>query len=170
MDCPRCERQKLDSETYESVTVDRCPRCNGLWIDQDELGTILNSREKKFSKELISEAISKAAPGISEAESQTVSSPVRLPKCPRCEHSLRLLNYNYSSGIIVDTCSEGHGIWFDRAELEKLQAHWEHWEKQKAQHGSDWAKDAAAAGTVARPAKSPVGPIASWLERMISGS
>ncbi len=41
MHCPKCG-QKLLSETYAgAVEIDVCPGCKGLWLDANELETIL---------------------------------------------------------------------------------------------------------------------------------
>jgi len=37
-------------------------------------------------------------------------------------------NYNYSSGIIVDRCKKGCGMWLDADELDKVQIHSELWQ------------------------------------------
>ena len=47
-------------------------------------------------------------------------------KCPRCAKMLYSVNYAYSSGIIIDKCSE-HGVWLDKGELENIQINAEHW-------------------------------------------
>ena len=40
MHCPKCG-QKLATENYGSVEIDLCPSCRGLWLDANELETIL---------------------------------------------------------------------------------------------------------------------------------
>ena len=40
--CPKCG-QKLDQERYGNVEVDVCPACKGLWLDANELETIINA-------------------------------------------------------------------------------------------------------------------------------
>jgi len=42
MHCPKCG-QKLTTELHGSVEVDPCPSCRGLWLDANELETILAS-------------------------------------------------------------------------------------------------------------------------------
>ena len=42
MHCPKCG-QKLTTELHGSVEVDPCPGCRGLWLDANELETILAS-------------------------------------------------------------------------------------------------------------------------------
>lgn len=45
MHCPKCG-QRLHSECYGSVEIDVCGSCRGLWLDANELESILASREQ----------------------------------------------------------------------------------------------------------------------------
>ena len=40
MPCPRCEGM-LHEETFDEVSIDRCDRCNGVWLDAGELEQII---------------------------------------------------------------------------------------------------------------------------------
>jgi Zn finger protein HypA/HybF involved in hydrogenase expression len=40
MQCPKCG-QKLTTEKYLAVEIDLCPSCRGLWLDANELETIM---------------------------------------------------------------------------------------------------------------------------------
>ena len=42
MHCPKCG-QKLATDHYGKVEIDVCPSCRGLWLDANELETILAS-------------------------------------------------------------------------------------------------------------------------------
>jgi acetyl-CoA carboxylase beta subunit len=42
MHCPKCG-QKLTREEHGSVEIDVCPSCRGLWLDTNELETIVAS-------------------------------------------------------------------------------------------------------------------------------
>ncbi len=46
MRCPKCG-QKLTTEHYGSVESDLCPSCRGLWLDANELETILSSDSRR---------------------------------------------------------------------------------------------------------------------------
>ncbi len=43
MHCPKCGQQ-LMSEECDSVEIDVCPSCKGVWLDAGELGTIVEKR------------------------------------------------------------------------------------------------------------------------------
>lgn len=42
MHCPKCG-QRLTTEHHGSVEIDLCPSCRGLWLDANELETIVAS-------------------------------------------------------------------------------------------------------------------------------
>ncbi len=41
MQCPRCEG-RLHEMVFDDVRVDRCDRCNGIWLDAGELEQIIS--------------------------------------------------------------------------------------------------------------------------------
>ncbi len=47
MHCPKCG-QKLVTEECDSVEVDVCPSCKGVWLDAGELGTIVEKTGSFF--------------------------------------------------------------------------------------------------------------------------
>ena len=47
MHCPKCG-QELAAEKYGSVEIDLCPSCRGLWLDANELETILATESGLF--------------------------------------------------------------------------------------------------------------------------
>lgn len=112
--CPRC-RKTLVAETLERVPVDRCLVCDGVWLDDGEL-----------------EKIVAAGPPPSEIDTGLERAPEpealewELP-CPKCEQIMHRFQYGATSGIVLDKC-EGHGLWFDFEELDRLRRHLE---KQK---------------------------------------
>ena len=46
MHCPKCG-QKLFVEKYGTVGVDVCGSCRGLWLDANELDTIVDNTKKR---------------------------------------------------------------------------------------------------------------------------
>jgi uncharacterized protein len=45
MHCPKCGQQ-LMTELYAKVEIDVCPSCKGVWLDANELNTIVESETK----------------------------------------------------------------------------------------------------------------------------
>lgn len=131
MQCPNC-CTPLSEETYESVKIDRCPKCSGTWLDQGELAQILETKVLEFTAALVTATTASEKAGIPSAEVESVD------PCPKCSVPLTAVNYNYASGVILDKCPKNEGIWLNAKELEKVQIHHERWEKKAALEGKDW--------------------------------
>lgn len=43
MDCPRCSAE-MDQLDMQDVPIERCPECNGIWLDAGELELISQRR------------------------------------------------------------------------------------------------------------------------------
>jgi len=121
--CPRCGG-KLDELIYETAHIDRCLDCGGAWLDSGEMEMVLEAYDEKFTPAQIAQTLSTAAAGVSEGERASVE------LCPICSARMNPLNFNYSSGIVIDVCPTGHGIWFDRKELDAIQVHHDEWREQ----------------------------------------
>lgn len=141
MRCPRCATsrpQELKPEQYEGVTIDRCPACAGAWLDLGELERINKTIGEQFDPATVASA-TQTSTGVPLSEQQSQE------RCPRCHAAMSPVNFNYSSGVVIDSCPARHGLWLDGHELEKIQAHWEHWEKQKKENAGAWALTATGA-------------------------
>lgn len=44
MKCPKCGAS-LKTETIRGIEIDRCPDCQGIWLDQGELETLAKLRD-----------------------------------------------------------------------------------------------------------------------------
>jgi len=102
-ECPRCW-VKMDREVVEvfgpNIEIDICPKCNGIWLEENELGKLIKNRkiDDYLSKDLGTKSRSKIV-------------------CPRCGG---LMDTEYADDIEVDSCLSCHGVWLDEGELESL--------------------------------------------------
>ena len=112
-ECPHCNIT-LTETGYEGIDVDVCDGCGGIWLDGGELEEILKRREKKFSKSEIAAAKPTGKPSSEEEL-------VPQLRCPLCDDLMERHDFSYTSGVVIDRCARGHGIWLDKGELEKLQ-------------------------------------------------
>lgn len=138
MKCVRCPETALQARHYESVEVDQCPSCHGVWLDDGEIAHIIESEETTFDHASIVQAVESAFAGIPTHEIDSIE------HCPRCASQLLAINFAYNSGVIVDRCPKGHGIWFDGKELDSIQARHEHWSQQIEKDKSAWKKTLSA--------------------------
>jgi hypothetical protein len=49
MICPRCENVGLLISYKNSVEIDYCPECGGIWLDQGELRKIVEQSIEQFA-------------------------------------------------------------------------------------------------------------------------
>jgi len=137
MNCVRCDSE-LIPEIYEGVEIDRCHLCRGAWLDSGELTKIVENQTIPLSPEAIQETLALAFRGVPADEKRSRE------YCLVCRAVMEAINYDYSSGNILDRCPNGHGTWLDGGELEKVQAHSEHWESEARAHQDDWISFAKA--------------------------
>jgi Zn-finger nucleic acid-binding protein len=131
MQCITCEID-LVPEIYEDTQIDRCARCHGVWLDIGELSKIVATVGVQLPADLVRDTLAMAFRGVSRDYKRLRQG------CPSCGAAMEAINYDYSSGIVLDRCPAGHGTWLDGGELDKVQAHAEHWADQAEQHAEDW--------------------------------
>ena len=99
MKCPR-DGAEFRVEELRGIQVDRCPECNGRWLDREELGqleaTVTSTEEQRV-----------ATIEYSNRESEL--------SCPKCGALMSTFNYRAYS-LELDACREGHGYWLDAGE------------------------------------------------------
>ena len=102
MDCPRC-KVTLSVEKHKGIQVDRCPGCEGMWLDYDELDqledTVMENDQQKgtmmfksFGSEL---------------------------SCPRCKAPMKWFRYRQYD-LEMDFCEAEHGFWLDKGEEKRV--------------------------------------------------
>lgn len=138
MKCIRCSEQ-LNLEHYEGVEIDRCLKCQGVWLDVGELAKIIGATVENFPELLIAQTQEAKAAGVPKKEKESKE------LCPKCSIEMKPINYYYESGIIIDSCPSGHGIWFDAKELEKVQIFKENEDKKLKTNRTEWHKLASTA-------------------------
>lgn len=51
MNCPRCAKDTLVELDRGEVTIDRCERCRGVWLDRGELEKLLATAEPRRGRD-----------------------------------------------------------------------------------------------------------------------
>jgi Zn-finger nucleic acid-binding protein len=97
--CPR-DQAELVVEQHSGVEVDRCPQCNGRWLDHHELDLLEST----------------TAPDENDrrATIEYAKRPSELA-CPVCGKQMRAFNYR-AYNLELDTCEDAHGFWLDAGE------------------------------------------------------
>lgn len=117
LQCPRCP-DELQPEDHEGVPIARCIRCGGAWLDEGRLRQLLLLPPPREPRPL---------PALRPPDRTR-----RHVRCPKCGGTMVRFEYGDDSGVEIDRCT-GHGMWFDRGELEHVERYAR--EKERSRRG-----------------------------------
>lgn len=109
---------------YDGIMIDVCPSCRGVWLDKSELPALIKRRDQQWSDQLIDHVLSTLGQDGIPAEELA-----QQRHCPLCHTHMDAVNYQGNSGVIIDTCPKGHGVWLDHNELGKIRIFMAHWQR-----------------------------------------
>lgn len=92
----------------ESVEIDHCLSCGGVWLDGGELEILLEGAANR------DELMGALRVAVEERE--------RKLRCPICSKKLDKVRYGDEGDLLLDKCPRNDGIWFDRDELSRALA------------------------------------------------
>jgi len=104
--CPACKQPMIALE-LDGIEIDHCPACLGTWLDAGEIEAIAERAGVEVGP--LAEALEKARKGDKADR-----------RCPRCRRRMRIIHPAEPSGLELDRCPLGHGLWFDRGEMKLL--------------------------------------------------
>ncbi len=105
MNCPACSAP-LAALEYETLEVDFCFDCGGVWLDTGEL-------ELLFGDHAITRGFLTAGGRIPSSEKPR--------RCPACRAKMEKQTTGGPDPVTYDHCE--HGLWFDRGELASVLQH-----------------------------------------------
>jgi Zn-finger nucleic acid-binding protein len=95
---------------YNDIELDYCTQCRGVWFDTGELELLLASAGLGGHEAFLESVLSSAAADVGEKKR----------RCPICNLKMKKAYIDRQDKTVVDICPDGHGIWFDGGELERL--------------------------------------------------
>jgi Zn-finger nucleic acid-binding protein len=112
--CPRCQDETLRVEVVSETAIERCNRCEGLWIDRESVERLVHKNRSEG-------AVRAASSGgrISTATNLLKATADGYLRCPVCNQLMWRQNFGKISGVLIDVC-RAHGTWFDRDELHRV--------------------------------------------------
>ncbi|MBN2496468.1 MAG: zf-TFIIB domain-containing protein [Deltaproteobacteria bacterium] len=116
--CPRCDdHPKLRVEVVAGCPLERCEKCEGMWVDAGSVDRIYEQREKEPAIQALTKLSATSVPfePVDPAALKTEG----YIKCPECGKMMNRKNFGRFSGVIIDICKE-HGTWFDADELRRI--------------------------------------------------
>jgi Zn-finger nucleic acid-binding protein len=95
---------------YKQIELDYCTRCRGVWFDAGELELLLASAGPGGHEAFLESVLNSAAADVKEKKR----------RCPICKLKMKKVYIDRQGKVLVDICPDGHGIWFDGGEVERL--------------------------------------------------
>ena len=91
----------------DEVEIDYCAICNGIWLDAGELELLLGEPQK--AHKLL---------GSFKVDN---SSTEKIRRCPICDKKMqKVVVGSAKPTLLIDRCSKGDGLWFDKGELQDI--------------------------------------------------
>ncbi len=105
MNCIACKEPMVVLELNQ-IEIDHCLNCGGVWLDSGELEAMLGDPEE------VKAMLARFAAGRNIEQGKR--------KCPICLKKMQVVAADTDGNLRIDRCRSGHGIWFDRGELNKI--------------------------------------------------
>lgn len=106
MDCPVCKNAMITLQLQE-VEIDFCGDCGGIWLDAGELELLLGDAEQ--TERLLNSF---------KIDTRSAEKP---RKCPICLKKMQKIIVGPATPpLVIDKCRRGHGLWFDKGELQDI--------------------------------------------------
>ncbi len=102
LQCPKCQHG-MEEVTYESITIDRCTHCQGLWFDEDEAHRL----KKSYGSEALD--LGNVSEGVKWDSHADIN-------CPRCGKEMSKTADPKQQHIWYEICNE-HGMFMDAGEF-----------------------------------------------------
>lgn len=106
MDCPKCgERMQLVSQ--ESINVDRCTGCGGMWFDLFEAEDLIELE---------------AGPSVDDGNriKGMMMNRIRDINCPKCGKQMQTVSDREDPNLKFEVCTDCHGYFLDAGELRDM--------------------------------------------------
>ena len=103
MQCPNCN-SRLERKTYHNLTVDECPKCDGMWLDFKELDELEDQEWRD-----------------DDLKGTTVYNDFASNRnCPKCSKQMKGFYYRMHDELKLEYCPNKHGFWLDKDEGEAV--------------------------------------------------
>ena len=103
MNCPKCN-SLMEKIEYQSIEIDRCTNCYGLWFDMLEAEHL---KAMKGSEQI----------DIGDPETGEQFNKIEKINCPKCNIQMGKIVDIKQSHIWYETCGICYGLFFDAGEF-----------------------------------------------------
>jgi Zn-finger nucleic acid-binding protein len=105
MNCPKCPGAALETHRFDTLEIDRCARCGGVWFDAQE-------QERFYSAKL-------QLPPPTLSPQEVLALDDKDGACPRCARPMMKVPSKADPAVTLDGCGGCSGTWVDGAELSR---------------------------------------------------
>jgi Zn-finger nucleic acid-binding protein len=109
MRCPLDKKDMIVVE-HQKIELDYCLECAGVWLDTGELDLLISSLIEAGAGMALKDLLKPREAEISEAKR----------KCPICGRKMDKVWLGEKTGVLIDSCPLGDGLWFDGGELHQV--------------------------------------------------
>lgn len=109
MKCPACSKPMIVVE-HESIELDYCLNCLGVWFDSGELELLMESMQLEKTGLSLDNILT--CPEACSSEKKR--------KCPICGKKMKKATVGHTPEVLIDACLRGDGLWFDDGEVGQL--------------------------------------------------
>lgn len=108
----KCPVDKDDMMVVESrrIELDFCLRCSGVWFDAQELDLLITAVSKENQKKSENDFLTPRPAKVDESPR----------KCPICGRTMDKVWLGQDPKVLIDSCPQGDGLWFDGGELHQV--------------------------------------------------
>ncbi len=109
MHCPTC-KVKMHTVAMDTVTIDECPQCGGIWFDRGEFDDVLESTDPDLAWLDV---------GFWKNHNDFKVSTDDLT-CPKCKQLYLTRLEDPTTSTAAASCSNCRGIWLDTDQLHRI--------------------------------------------------
>lgn len=113
MICPACRNVMIVVE-HEKIELDYCTNCSGTWFDSGELELMLETMGLEGGSRPLTDIF--ASPEAKTTEKKR--------RCPICNQKMKKTITGEKPEVLIDSCPQGDGLWFDGGEVSRLITQW----------------------------------------------
>ena len=106
MKCP-VDKSVMMVLEHRRIELDYCTQCSGVWLDSGEMELLISVLKSEGA------ALSGDGPATEPAGQGK-------RRCPICGRKMNKVWIGGYPRVLIDSCPQGDGLWFDRGELQKV--------------------------------------------------
>ena len=108
MNCPR-DDTTLETKSIGETPVGICPVCSGMYLAQGQLNAIIHPEHGDIEFSTV------------DGDTFQHDDDHGAFACPKDGTTMRKVDFNVDTSIILDYCTTCHGFWIDGEELARIQ-------------------------------------------------